>query len=135
MLDEFRLPSPDVERIYTARYSPFSHYRPHRTLFTPSSSPLKNKLHNHCLRFLLRRLVTPQRNWKQWFYNSSYLGGGEGFEGRNKVHYGQCEIGELPARINIIIVNMTKRYPKSVVYLTDVILDFNSQPQVSCQEN
>ena len=51
------------------------------------------------------------------------------------MHYGPCEIGELPAGINIIIVNMTKRYPKSVIYITDVILDLNSQPHVSCREN
>ena len=60
---------------------------------------------------------------------------GEEGGGRDKVHYGPCEIGELPARINIIIVNMTKRYPKSVIYMTDVILDLNSQPHVSCREN
>ena len=94
MLVELRLRSPDVERIYTARCSPFSHYRPHCTLFSPSP-PKKKKVHNHCLRFLLRRLVPPRRNWKQWF--CKFL-----FGGRNKVHYGPCETGELPARINNI---------------------------------
>ena len=116
VLVKFRLPSPDVERIYTARYSPFSRYRPHRTLLTPS--PLPKKIHNHCLRFLLGRLVTPRRNWKQWLCKFLFLRRGAGWvlEVWNKVHYGQCEIGELPARINIITINMTKRYAKSVIY-------------------
>ena len=77
VLVKFRLPSPDVERIYTARYSPFSRYRPHRTLLTPS--PLPKKIHNHCLRFLLGRLVTPRRNWKQWLCKFLFLRRGAGW--------------------------------------------------------
>ena len=36
----------------------------------------EKKWHNHCLRFLLGRLVTPRRHWKQWC--CKFWGGGWG---------------------------------------------------------
>jgi len=79
MLVEFRLPSPDVERIYTARYSPFSHYRPHCTLFTPSyppSPPPQKNCNKHYLRFLLGRLVTSKKKLETMVLQISFLEGG-----------------------------------------------------------
>ena len=52
-------------------------------------------LHNHCLRFSLRRLLHLPEIGRNRYTKFGREGGGGGGGGLNKVHYGLCENGEL----------------------------------------
>ena len=130
MRSEKREAFPKFEKKF---YSPFSH-RPQCTLFIPHPPPPPPILQNHCLGFLLRRLLHPEEIGNNGY--AKFFLGGSGGGGVNKVLYGLCESSELYAKINQehIILQSFNSIGTGVTYVYQYATErFQSRDQLLCQ--
>ena len=101
---------------------------------SPTHPPPPQILQNHCLGFLLRRLLHPEEIGNNGY--AKFFLGGSGGGGVNKVLYGLCESSELYAKINQehIILQSFNSIGTGVTYVYQYATErFQSRDQLLCQ--